>query len=247
MSKYCVYLHINKHNGKKYVGITSTSPIKRWANGGGYKTQPLFYRAIMKYRWANFEHEVLYENLTAEEAAKREVYLIELFNSDIPVCGYNSTSGGYAGVSPSEEVRDKIRAARIGKRHTAETRKKMSESKAGRVLTAEQRKAISDRQRGKTMSEETRTKISEAKRGANHPLFGKKRPRELVNRIAKMSCKKVVKKTLAGEVVSEYESVKQAAASVPCSVASISNCCNGKIKSFAGFAWEFVDVCKAAQ
>jgi hypothetical protein len=34
--KWCVYVHTNKFNGKKYVGITSTKPEDRWRNGRGY-------------------------------------------------------------------------------------------------------------------------------------------------------------------------------------------------------------------
>ena len=35
-------------NDKKYVGITSKLPEKRWCNGNGYKTNGHFYNAILK-------------------------------------------------------------------------------------------------------------------------------------------------------------------------------------------------------
>ena len=45
-NKWQVYIHINKINNKKYVGITSEKdPNKRWKNGLGYKQQ-IFYKAI---------------------------------------------------------------------------------------------------------------------------------------------------------------------------------------------------------
>ena len=66
--KYCVYVHTNKANGKMYVGITSMLPEKRWANGHGYRSNVLFYRAIQKYGWESFEHSVLFDGLTREEA-----------------------------------------------------------------------------------------------------------------------------------------------------------------------------------
>jgi hypothetical protein len=30
---YIVYLHVNRVNNKKYFGITSQNPLKRWNNG----------------------------------------------------------------------------------------------------------------------------------------------------------------------------------------------------------------------
>ena len=40
--KWCVYVHIAP-NGKKYVGITSQKPEKRWNHGEGYQRHPYFY------------------------------------------------------------------------------------------------------------------------------------------------------------------------------------------------------------
>jgi len=47
--KYCIYVHTNLINNKKYVGITSqTIPERRWQNGEGYKHNSYFYTAIKK-------------------------------------------------------------------------------------------------------------------------------------------------------------------------------------------------------
>ena len=95
--KWTVYLHINKINGKEYVGITSTKPEKRWgSNGFGYKGQP-FYYAIQKYGWNNFEHKILKENLTEKEACDFEYNYIK--ENDLVKKGYNADFGGKLGKS----------------------------------------------------------------------------------------------------------------------------------------------------
>ena len=55
---FCVYVHTNKINGKRYVGVTSQEPEKRWNEGKGYTPrQPHMYNAIQKWGWDNFEKE----------------------------------------------------------------------------------------------------------------------------------------------------------------------------------------------
>ena len=96
MSKrtWLLYVHTNKINNKKYVGITSTATKQRWANGSGYKGQT-FYNAIEKYGWDNFDHEVIVNGLTEEEADYWERLYIKELNSKSP-SGYNVTDGGDA-------------------------------------------------------------------------------------------------------------------------------------------------------
>lgn len=90
---YTLYKHINKNNGKIYIGITKLSPEERWSNGNGYKGQ-IFGRAIEKYGWDNFEHIIIRKNLTKKEAEDLEVKFIEQYNSTNPKKGYNVAIGG---------------------------------------------------------------------------------------------------------------------------------------------------------
>ena len=77
---YTVYEHVNKINKKRYIGITSQNPQQRWrCNGCNYKSSPRFYYAIQKYGWDNFEHNILFQNLTKEEACKKEQELIKFY------------------------------------------------------------------------------------------------------------------------------------------------------------------------
>ena len=93
MRKYCVYLHKNKNNGKCYVGITSRKPRERWQYGNGYRRQPKFFNAILKYGWDNFEHIILENNLNEEEALEKETYYIKKYNSIEN--GYNILEQGH--------------------------------------------------------------------------------------------------------------------------------------------------------
>lgn len=93
---FIVYRHIAP-NGKSYIGITKQNAERRFQNGNGYKSQPVFWRAINKYKWENFEHEVLEKNLTEKEACEKEDYYIKkVFNSLAPK-GYNNAEGGSTG------------------------------------------------------------------------------------------------------------------------------------------------------
>ena len=95
---YLIYKHTNKVNGKSYIGQTSQKATRRWRNGFGYKESPIFYAAIQKYGFDNFEHEIIEENIATKELAnEREQYWISYYHTWIydPNChGYNSTKGG---------------------------------------------------------------------------------------------------------------------------------------------------------
>lgn len=54
----------------------------------------IFYRAIQKYGWNNFEHEVIAENLTKDEACEMEKALIKKLKSNDYHFGYNLSAGG---------------------------------------------------------------------------------------------------------------------------------------------------------
>lgn len=94
-NSYKLYLHITPNN-KRYYGITSQNPKKRWRSGKGYKTQ-FFYKAIEKYGWDNIQHEILFDDLTESEAKELEQYFIQWYDTANPKYGYNITLGGDSG------------------------------------------------------------------------------------------------------------------------------------------------------
>lgn len=110
MGKYYVYKHTTP-NGKVYIGITCRNPQIRWGYGSGYKTQ-IFYRAVKKYGWENIKHEILFSDLTEEEASDKERKLIAEYDSCNPEHGYNKNYGGTFGNKVTEEGLLKIARAK---------------------------------------------------------------------------------------------------------------------------------------
>lgn len=104
---YCIYMHKNKINGKIYIGQSCNLNV-RW-HPVSYKDCSYFYNAIQKYGWDNFEHIILEDHLSIEEADQKEKYYIEKYNTLNRDCGYNLKSGGNQGYVLSTETKQKIK------------------------------------------------------------------------------------------------------------------------------------------
>ena len=99
---YCIYMHINVHNHKVYIGQTCLNPNDRWRKGRGYKHCPRFYEAIQKHGWDAFDHLILHEGLTKEQADSYEQYYIERYNSGNEQYGYNCRGSGHYTAQPNK-------------------------------------------------------------------------------------------------------------------------------------------------
>lgn len=91
---FTVYMHINKTNNKKYIGITSQKPEDRWGPGGCKYSNQYFAKAIKKYGWDGFDHIIICTGLEENEAKQIEITLIEEYNTFNTNFGYNMTLGG---------------------------------------------------------------------------------------------------------------------------------------------------------
>ena len=91
---FIVYMHVNKINQKKYIGITSQKPEHRWGPKGCHYSSQYFAKAIKKYGWDNFDHFILCEDLEEDEAKEMEIALIAKHNANDSDFGYNCTIGG---------------------------------------------------------------------------------------------------------------------------------------------------------
>lgn len=197
--KWIVYKHTNKINGKVYVGQTCNNINKRWRNGEGYKNCTLFYRAIQKYGWDNFEHEIIKSNLSQTEANELESFYIFLYKSTDKNYGYNVRTGGENSLL-SEETKDKIRKANTGRKHNSVTKKKLSELNKGennpnwnKPRPESVRRKISKSNKGRIFSENHKEKLSEnhaSVDGEKNPFWGRQHSEQT---------KKLLSQKLSGE------------------------------------------------
>lgn len=214
---YIVYQHKNKINGKIYIGITSRNPEARWGNNGcNYKTSPHFYSAIQKYGWDNFEHNILFINLTKEQACLKEQELIKEFTSMDRNYGYNSTSGGEL-FTMNEETKQKISQSMIGNKNGL-----------GHACSEEKKQKISEAQKGRKFTEEHKQKLSEAAKKRHVPCSEEKKKILSQNYPNK-------KPVYCEELNMIFESVQECGRYINASASHISKVCRGKGKTVKGY------------
>lgn len=233
---YCVYIHTSP-SGKKYVGQTMRKPEQRWGKNGihyiskrknGEYMNPAFANAIFKYGWENFEHEIIANNLTKEEADNFEKLLIKKLNTMNFKYGYNCVSGGSNGV-PSEETRKRQSEAQKGEKSHM----------YGKHLPEETRRKISESRKGIIFSEEQKRKISESHRGENHPFYGTHRSEETKRKIREAKkMHKVAQYNLQGELIKIWNCMTDAGKELNIDISNILKCCRGKRKNAGGFIWQ---------
>ena len=212
---YLVYKH-TAPNGKVYIGITSQKPEKRWHGGSNYSTQPYFYNAIKKYGWDSFDHVIIRDGLTEEEARIAERKLIKRYDSRNRDKGYNITPGG--DISP---MKDPV------------VRKKSSESHKGKKQSEEQRLQQSLRHKCKIVSDETKRKTSESiKKLWQDPEF-------IAKTRAGYKYRPVVAYDKEGSIVGEFSSLKDADKATGVDFRNIQACCKGRKKTAGGYVWKY--------
>ena len=143
MKEHYVYMHKNKINNKIYIGITYQTPNQRWRKGKGYENCYLFYNAIKKYGWDKFEHIILFKNLTKAEAEQKEIELIKQYKSNDRKYGYNIENGGNYKGKHSEQTKQKIRIAKLGKNNPNYGKATWNKNKKTGPLSEETKRKLS--------------------------------------------------------------------------------------------------------
>lgn len=161
-----IYLLTNISNGKVYIGQT-TKPLTVRLRGHRSearslrKSQPI-HHAIAKYGWDNFTAEIL-EECEEADLDMSERFWIRTYNSLAPN-GYNLDSGGSSQKRRSEDTKQKLRVANLGRKQTAEACERRSESLRGRTRTPAECAAISAGRKGLKPTEEARANMSASQR-----------------------------------------------------------------------------------
>lgn len=143
---FIVYCHTNRLNKKAYVGwaiirkgqTPHDAMMRRWVAHCNNPRHDLIAQAIRKHGIDVWDHEVL-EVMSTRSGVK---HAEKLWISQRKTCayepghrGYNMTHGGDGGSMlghvPSQQHRDKISEALMGKPKSTEARKKMSLAKTG--------------------------------------------------------------------------------------------------------------------
>lgn len=180
-------------SGKQYVGCSVRGlDSRKHEHQSRHRHRNLpFYKALCKYGFDSFSWEILWQGGDPDEMYAKEREFIASMNTKVPR-GYNLADGGGGplGWIPSEETKQKIREANLGKTISEETKRKISLTKKGRAghkvsaetkrklrevnlgkrHTEESKRKMSAAHKGKIVSEETKRRMSAARIGKKHSL-----------------------------------------------------------------------------
>lgn len=265
---YCVYIHINKINGKKYIGQTiyGDNPNFRWKNGAAYQTQKYFWRAIQKYGWDGFDHEVVASNLTKEEANNFEILLIEKFNTTNSQFGYNITlgGGGALGRHPTEEQINKQKEAMRryyddekyiqNMRDVAPKRIVHQFTLSGEFIATYISAMEAQRQTGIHNGDISKCAFGRTTHTGNYIfLFDEDRDKinqriEKYNNSRKLRKEPIVQLSLSGEYIAKWKGPSDAGKNLNISYKNIHAVCRNKRTYAGGFKWmylsDYIQLCK---
>lgn len=261
MRFYSVYKHTSP-SGKVYIGITSKKPERRWAKGAGYKENPYMMKAVSKYGWDNFTHDILLTGLSKAEAEQAEVKLIRQYRSDERDFGYNIEHGGHAVGHAPAETRARMSASRMGHPTSEATRRKLSEAHRGVKCSPEHVEAIrkaAKKRRGIPLPESTKEKIraaalarirtpehcaniSRAKMG--HAVSAETRKKISETKLNSPTTARGENNAKAHAVLCVETGVVYptvAAAVLASGARNISRCCRGQRRTCGGYHWKYYE------
>ena len=268
---YKVYKHTlpkevsGKENDMVYIGITCKKNVKqRWLRGRGYDWNLHFSNTIKKYGWDNLLHEVLFDNLTKEEAEQKEIELIAYYDSTNPKMGYNLSLGGSSFGKHSERTKQLISQKNKGKERSEEFKKRLSEAHKGRPKSEEFCQNLSDIKSVSVVCIETKktyksatlagkelgidnSTISKCCRGDNkeaggfHWIFADEYTEDKANEILEKTRNNQHRQVMCVDTRKVYDTIQSAALDVGVNGSEISACCRGVIMSAGQKRWLYLE------
>ena len=245
---YFVYLH-RSPSDRVYIGLTNQHPVhKRWNRRDPYRHNQYFTSAIEKYGWENFQHEILCEGLTAEEAIQLEIDLISKYRSAEKEHGYNLTNGGggRVGLKHTEKTKEKMSKAAKGKKKSEQHRANLSKANEIRFKDPEERKKVSNGRKGVKFTPEQCKKLSEARMGFKFSDEAKKNMSVAALQSwtieRKLKARKPVNQyDLQGNFIKTFTGIREAGATLGIKSGHISSCCKGERKTIGGYKWRYAN------
>lgn len=272
--KWTLYKIVNPKN-RVYIGITTNLP-KRIRN---YETinclhQTALRYSLLKYGFPAHNFEVIETfSSTISEAYGKEIFWIRTYMSNYAKWpkqnGLNLTDGGRGshGRVMSEETKQKLREANLGKKYSDETKAKLSAMKKGKKIksgwTEDKRQRMSETKlsSGYRHPDEIKKIIGEAGRGNKNCLGQKQSPETIAKRVVHLKGnkfrlghkgsekqKEAVRKTfnkpiiqydLQGNELNRFVSVTDAVKITGICHSTIENSAKGRIKKPLKFIFKY--------
>ena len=250
----CIYMYINKINGKKYIGQTIDFN-RRHKEHIRHNNYPL-EKAMQKYGEENFEIIILKEDIMSQCLLNLfECYYIKKYDTLAKnKKGYNITDGGFNGNPFSgktedeiQEWKNKLSEYRTGTTMSEEVKEKIRESARNndnygmknKHHTEETKEKLRKINTGKIISDKTKNKLKITNGGENNGFFGKHHSKETKEKLKKYNSIKIVQCDNNWNIIKIWNSGKEASLTLNIDAATISRCCKGKQKTAGGFKWKY--------
>ena len=131
-----LYIIENSVNSRVYVGITTRSLAKRWAEHMGDARRGVdraLYKAMRKYGIEKFTIRSVETADSWDDLCLKEIALLKTLKKKVKY-NYSSGGDGCAGYKIPEVTRKKMRLAHLGKKLSSEHRAKLSAAKTGKKM-----------------------------------------------------------------------------------------------------------------
>lgn len=158
-----IYVIRHTVSGKEYVGLSSNVRRRAGTHTRATKRNSLIRRATLKYGLGEFEICLLC-TAPVDALPRLETEAVSARGTLTPA-GYNLTAGGEGtwGRRHSDEAKERMRQAQLGRTASDETRERLSDA-LRRRWTPELRASAAVKMSSRVVTEETRQRMSEANR-----------------------------------------------------------------------------------